>query len=57
MPSLPGCYSQGDALEEAIAMVREAIELHLDGMIADGEPAPAEDAMPETAVVTVEVAA
>ena len=30
VPSLPGCVSQGDSLDEALRNVREAIELHLD---------------------------
>jgi len=30
VPSLPGCISEGDILEEALKNIREAIELHLD---------------------------
>jgi len=30
VPSLPGCISEGDTLEEAMANVREAIELYLE---------------------------
>ena len=29
VPSLPGCCSQGDTLEEATNNIREAIELYL----------------------------
>jgi antitoxin HicB len=29
-PSLPGCYSQGDTIEESLANIREAIELCLE---------------------------
>lgn len=57
VPALPGVVTEGNTLEEAIAMAREAIELHIEGLIADGEPVPQEDTPPETAVVTVEVAA
>lgn len=40
VPDLPGCVSAGRDLDEALTMVREAIELHLEGMIEDGVPAP-----------------
>jgi predicted RNase H-like HicB family nuclease len=33
---LPGCVSVGDALEDVKAEIREAIELHLEGMWQDG---------------------
>ncbi len=31
-PSLPGCYSQGDTVEESLANIKEAIELVLEDM-------------------------
>ncbi|MHB8174156.1 MAG: type II toxin-antitoxin system HicB family antitoxin [Nitrospirota bacterium] len=36
VPGLPGCYSAGGTLDEAIANSKEAIELHLEGLVADG---------------------
>jgi predicted RNase H-like HicB family nuclease len=39
-PTLPGCYSQGDSVEEALANIREAIELCLEDMHEHGEQAP-----------------
>ncbi|MEK9159443.1 MAG: type II toxin-antitoxin system HicB family antitoxin [Patescibacteria group bacterium] len=30
VPTLPGCFSQGDTLEEAKRNIQEAIELYLD---------------------------
>jgi predicted RNase H-like HicB family nuclease len=30
VPSLPGCISEGDTLEEALANIQEAIELYLE---------------------------
>jgi predicted RNase H-like HicB family nuclease len=40
VPDLPGCFSAGSTLDEAIVMARQAIELHLEGMIDDGIPVP-----------------
>ena len=39
-PDLPGCVSAGDDLEEALAMAREALSLHLFGMLEDGDGIP-----------------
>lgn len=46
VPSLPGCVSEGDTLEEALANIKEAIELHIEGMIAHGEEVPEENDAP-----------
>ena len=40
VPSLPGCVSEGDTIDEAIANIKEAIELHIESMIAYGEEVP-----------------
>ncbi len=40
VPDLPGCFSAGDTLDEALENVREAIDLHLEGMAEDGELLP-----------------
>jgi len=36
MPELPGCISQGDTQEEALAMIRDAQQLWLRGALEDG---------------------
>jgi antitoxin HicB len=41
VPALPGCASQGETREEALAMIREAIELYLESLDAHGDPLPA----------------
>jgi len=33
VPALPGCYTQGETIEEAIEMSKEAISLHIDSSI------------------------
>ena len=40
VPSLPGCISEGDTEEEALANIKEAIDLFIEDMIADGEEVP-----------------
>ena len=42
VPALPGCFSAGDTFEEAQDNVREAIILHVQGMIEDGDAIPEE---------------
>ncbi len=39
-PSLPGCYSQGDTIDEALDNIKEAIELCLEDMKAHHESLP-----------------
>ena len=39
-PSLPGCYTQGDTIEEAIENIKEAILLCLEDMEAQKVPIP-----------------
>jgi antitoxin HicB len=40
VPALPGCASQGETRIEAIAMIREAIEVHIESLVAHGDPVP-----------------
>ena len=40
VPDLPGCFSAGDTLDEAIENAKEAIELWLETVIDDGGPVP-----------------
>jgi predicted RNase H-like HicB family nuclease len=41
VPDLPGCFSAGDTLDEALTNSREAILLHLEGFLDDEKPFPA----------------
>jgi predicted RNase H-like HicB family nuclease len=53
VPDLPGCVATGCTFEETEREIREAIEFHIEGMIADGLPVP-----PATSIVQyVEIAA
>jgi predicted RNase H-like HicB family nuclease len=40
VPSLPGCITQGDNIDEAIAMAKEAIELYIEELKERGEEIP-----------------
>lgn len=40
VPDLPGCITTGGTVEEIERNMREAIELHLEGMREDGDPIP-----------------
>jgi predicted RNase H-like HicB family nuclease len=43
VPSLPGCVTYGDTVEEAIEMAKEAIELYLESLKEHGEEIPTEE--------------
>ena len=47
VPDLPGCFSAGETMEDAMTQVVEAIECHLEGLLFDG------DAIPEAQSVEV----
>lgn len=40
VPDLPGCFSAGDTLEEAMTNAREAILLHMEGLLEDQKSLP-----------------
>jgi antitoxin HicB len=54
VPLLPGCISEGDTKKEALANIKEAIELYIESLQEDGEPIPTEESV-EEAVVEVAV--
>jgi antitoxin HicB len=43
VPSLPGCISYGDSIDEAILMVKEAIELYIESLENHGELVPTDE--------------
>ncbi|MDY6914419.1 MAG: type II toxin-antitoxin system HicB family antitoxin [Planctomycetota bacterium] len=40
VPDLPGCVSSADTVEELKRLIKEAIDMYIQDMIADGEPVP-----------------
>ncbi len=53
VPDLPGCVAVGESEAEALDLIREAIEMHLEALQAQGERLPA----PASSSTFVEVAA
>ena len=51
-PALQGCYTQGNSYEEALQNIEEAISLHVEDRIANGEQIPISE---EISFTTVEV--
>ena len=43
VPSLPGCITYGDTVEEAIEMGKEAIELYIESLRAHGDEIPTDE--------------
>ncbi len=52
VPDLPGCIAAAESRDEVVALIREAIEFHLEGLREDGLPVPE----PHSSVESVEVA-
>ena len=40
VPALPGCFTQGETIEEAIEMAKEAISLYIEVLEEDGSSIP-----------------
>ena len=53
VPSLPGCLTFGDTIEEALEMAKEAIDVYIQSLIARGKELPIEEDQIE-AIITVE---
>ena len=54
VPDLPGCAVCGDTREETKQLIQEAINLHVQGMLEDGEPLPEPEAQGEYMLATVD---
>ena len=54
IPALPGCFTQGETIEDTLKNAEEAIELHVEGLKEEGQEVPAEDGL---VIARVDVAA
>lgn len=52
-PSLPGCFAQGETVDDVISEMVLAIQSHLAALRADGQAIPIDDVLPELALVEV----
>lgn len=41
VPDLPGCFSAGEGIDEALVGAQEAIDLHVEGLLENGGELPA----------------
>lgn len=55
VPTLPGCITQGETLEQCIERAREAIAGYIESLKLDGLPIPEETERPQ--ILTIDVAA
>jgi predicted RNase H-like HicB family nuclease len=55
VPTLPGCITQGDTVEDCLANAREAITVYLEDLGVSGEPIPEETNPPQVLRVTVDI--
>lgn len=53
-PALQGCYTQGDTYEEVWANIKDAVALHIQDRLAQGEPIETPEMV---SVATLEIAA
>jgi predicted RNase H-like HicB family nuclease len=51
VPDLPGCVAVGDTRKEVLALIQEAIVLHLELLQEDGLPIPQPHSMSEYVAV------
>jgi antitoxin HicB len=53
VPALLGVVTQGESVEECLERAREAIALHIEGLLARGMAVPEERIQPQLATVSV----
>ena len=42
VPALPGCQTEGNSVDEALAMIQDALEGYLSVLVEDGDVIPAD---------------
>jgi predicted RNase H-like HicB family nuclease len=57
VPALPGCHTQGDTRDEAIAMAQDAVTGYVESLLAHNEPIPVDTNRSSDVTVTVTIKA
>ena len=47
VPDLPGCIATAESRDEVLALIKEAIEFHIEGLREAGEPVPSPQSEPQ----------
>jgi len=55
VPALPGCFTQGETLDEVASMAQEAVEGFLEVLAEKGQPIPVEEHHPRRLTLDIEV--
>ena len=53
VPDLPGCIAAGESRDEVVSLIREAIEVHIEGLRKAGEAVP----VPHSEATEIEITA
>jgi predicted RNase H-like HicB family nuclease len=40
VPDLPGCIAAGESRDEVMQLIKEAVDIHIEGLKEDGQPMP-----------------
>ena len=57
VPVLPGCHTQGETREEAIAMAQDAVAGYVESLLAHNDPIPIESGAAGPVQITVTIKA
>ena len=55
-PNLPGCFSNGKTIEEAKRNIRQAIEQHVESLLAHNQPIPQNERLVHVEELTIRIA-
>jgi predicted RNase H-like HicB family nuclease len=51
VPDLPGCVAVGESRDEAVDLIREAIQMHIESLLENGEAVPSPGTLSNTSAL------